>query len=200
MALAGMLFICFNTCSSCEEQHPGYCRLTHNRGFNTCSSCEEQPQITTNKSIFLVSIHAPLARSNEAVCNLFHAEHSFNTCSSCEEQHRAPAGSEQCCRFNTCSSCAEQRNHARAGRQGNCFNTCSSCEEQLERSLATWECRCFNTCSSCEEQLIVVGLMIWIFKFQYMLLLRGATKHLNRELSLQRFQYMLLLRGATGVI
>ena len=55
----------FNTCSSCEEQPAGNHARAGRQGFNTCSSCEEQllrPVIRL--STVLVSIHAPLARSN----------------------------------------------------------------------------------------------------------------------------------------
>ena len=56
---------CFNLCSSCEEQlevpegdDDGAC-------FNTCSSCEEQRQSKLAFPVVnVVSIHAPLARSN----------------------------------------------------------------------------------------------------------------------------------------
>ena len=57
-------WICFNTCSSCEEQ-PGCSggRAFH-FCFNTCSSCEEQLKFFSAFLRFL----------------------GFNTCSSCEEQ------------------------------------------------------------------------------------------------------------------
>ena len=78
----------FNTCSSCEEQRDESRRgAEHSEGFNTCSSCEEQRgglavwrQHTEFQYMLLlrgatfgdriiqrgpiVSIHAPLARSN----------------------------------------------------------------------------------------------------------------------------------------
>ena len=60
-------FICFNTCSSCEEQLAF--RINSNQraeGFNTCSSCEEQHQRGNHQRRVSVSIHAPLARSNKA--------------------------------------------------------------------------------------------------------------------------------------
>ena len=55
---------CFNTCSSCEEQHEPRNRKSLRLGFNTCSSCEEQLQAHLQPLPPLVSIHAPLARSN----------------------------------------------------------------------------------------------------------------------------------------
>ncbi len=100
------------------------------------------------------------------------------------------------------------------------FNTCSSCEEQPPcASKMPHTLDCFNTCSSCEEQQILNISRNKPFKFQYMLLLRGATgargtcrcvRCFNTcssceeqpERSVHRanyhpFQYMLLLRGAT---
>ena len=78
----------------------------------------------------------------------------------------------------------------------------------------------FNTCSSCEEQLGASCFCSLLRRFQYMLLLRGATEfdgaerghrsfntcssceeqqfgQLNYNNAMQ-FQYMLLLRGATS--
>ena len=79
---------------------------------------------------FLVSIHAPLARSNtlsgEEACmkkkfqymlllrgatglhKTSNRRSSFNTCSSCEEQHPSFPEGWETGRFNTCSSCEEQ--------------------------------------------------------------------------------------------
>ena len=59
--------------------------------FNTCSSCEEQLLVKAKltRSPF-VSIHAPLARSNEGVVARRAAVFGFNTCSSCEEQLEPP--------------------------------------------------------------------------------------------------------------
>ena len=143
-----------------------------------------------------VSIHAPLARSNgislppEVVL-------SFNTCSSCEEQKVAKLVYNHTPCFNTCSSCEEQlldseqirapffhvSIHAPLARSNRLrqrhlrssgFNTCSSCEEQHFLSRLLIFTGRFNTCSSCEEQ-FVISCNIARIKFQYMLLLRGAT-------------------------
>ena len=145
--------------------------------FNTCSSCEEQPFCLVNRlAPHVVSIHAPLARSNSIVYDGKKALKCFNTCSSCEEQHFRDVDGRLKTRFNTCSSCEEQQDSSgRIPRQKG-FNTCSSCEEQLhslehagdgiafqymlllrgatkERlQRLIWEAS-FNTCSSCEEQL-----------------------------------------------
>ena len=55
----------------------------------------------------------------------------------------------------------------------------------------------FNTCSSCEEQPAGGSVAKRVSKFQYMLLLRGATKPVAPHKRKTEFQYMLLLRGAT---
>ncbi len=56
----------FNTCSSCEEQLVEQNVYSPFRCFNTCSSCEEQQDGVQGGFIVVVSIHAPLARSNPA--------------------------------------------------------------------------------------------------------------------------------------
>ena len=58
--------------------------------------------------------------------------------------------------------------------------------------------RSFNTCSSCEEQQTHVNSgNRTVKRFQYMLLLRGATTPYVNKATDALFQYMLLLRGAT---
>ena len=115
------------------------------------------------------------------------------------------------------------RSNRRTGRRGHgtrSFNTCSSCEEQLPELKHIALLNRFNTCSSCEEQQARFALCSLPDAFQYMLLLRGATrwrrsgaptsKRFNTcssceeqlvfgklRTAAQRFQYMLLLRGAT---
>ena len=55
----------FNTCSSCEEQLIKKRLPRLREGFNTCSSCEEQLyRLFRQRAKRIVSIHAPLARSN----------------------------------------------------------------------------------------------------------------------------------------
>ena len=56
--------LCFNTCSSCEEQQRKNNGIDVLNSFNTCSSCEEQLSPSQRSGIKHVSIHAPLARSN----------------------------------------------------------------------------------------------------------------------------------------
>ena len=58
----------------------------------------------------------------------------------------------------------------------------------------------FNTCSSCEEQLEKAYRLVFITEFQYMLLLRGATRSREKSSRTVTFQYMLLLRGATIIV
>ena len=145
---------CFNTCSSCEEQHTLRCpgSLPSDR-FNTCSSCEEQlDRLKLTAEARLVSIHAPLARSNKVVAKFadrvtvsIHAPLARSNLAD-----TGPALESPC--FNTCSSCEEQRPRASVPRRFGRFNTCSSCEEQLRAGrIRPLGCR-FNTCSSCEEQ------------------------------------------------
>ena len=122
--------------------------------------------------------------------------------------------------FNTCSSCEEQPDSSVP-----CCADCVSIHAPLARSnksaaqLQTPHIS-FNTCSSCEEQHLPCVSVNSSIKFQYMLLLRGATHivvHLRLHLSRfntcssceeqhsplkdflrsLKFQYMLLLRGAT---
>ena len=148
----------------------------------------------------IVSIHAPLARSNMDGTPELPDANGFNTCSSCEEQ---PGFHHFCLlihdSFNTCSSCEEQLRDCPPTITRESFNTCSSCEEQLSRAVSGALSSSFNTCSSCEEQLDKAHDVFRVFKlFQYMLLLRGATTWNGVVASLTFvFQYMLLLRGAT---
>ena len=168
--------VCFNTCSSCEEQLSGLGTRCSVPCFNTCSSCEEQ----------------------QGYPYVFEGTQGFNTCSSCEEQHSRMYGAGLAhgfqymlllrgatLSFRLPSSWRRVSIHAPLARS-NClclqpfssvvgFNTCSSCEEQpsdgsagasatgfqymlllrgatLQKLSGGPACRSFNTCSSCEEQ------------------------------------------------
>ena len=100
-----------------------------------------------------------------------------------------------------------------------CFNTCSSCEEQLFQSfqpppepvsihapLARSNRRNAPTIqrSRFQYMLLLRGAtkkditLSLIIQFQYMLLLRGATFTKTGLIACHAFQYMLLLRGATA--
>ena len=124
-------------------------------------------------------------------------------------------------RFNTCSSCEEQQGCANATFGFDCV----SIPAPLARSnmaksrLSTSRIKRFNTCSSCEEQPMSLLVQNARNQFQYLLLLRGATKAWiqrafgnrfntcssceEQPMSLlvqnarNQFQYLLLLRGAT---
>ena len=61
----------FNTCSSCEEQRGRRDTVLPCLRFNTCSSCEEQRLPSGRAPRPDVSIHAPLARSNQTVIMMF---------------------------------------------------------------------------------------------------------------------------------
>ena len=107
---------------------------------------------------------------------LLSSEKCFNTCSSCEEQ-LAISGLLVRIKmsFNTCSSCEEQHVSGYYSDYAGGFNTCSSCEEQPGRTRSFGNATGFNTCSSCEEQLSTPEIVRTVVRFQYMLLLRGAT-------------------------
>ena len=193
---------CFNTCSSCEEQLVVSVSVAAGSGFNTCSSCEEQPFcLDLGGILMVVSIHAPLARSNlrdsGVAKRLVVSIHAPLARSNSSSFRFYPTGSVSI--------------HAPLARSNRCtFNVV-----KVRGS--------FNTCSSCEEQLVLQDFVKQILAFQYMLLLRGATTEtpvrivgafvsihapLARSNSarsrtmprLNQFQYMLLLRGATSTI
>ena len=140
-----------------------------------------------------------LLRGATRVFNIIKACHnSFNTCSSCEEQRSLHLRLLLKDSFNTCSSCEEQLDICRAVR----LMLPVSIHAPLARSnrpsaFSKSNRRSFNTCSSCEEQLVPALSHQKKHKFQYMLLLRGATKSRKHCKLGKTFQYMLLLRGAT---
>ena len=143
--------------------------------FNTCSSCEEQqslqsltsPQIPFQYMLLLrgatllerqtpfsysVSIHAPLARSNGGRC----ARGNAHTVSI-----HAPLARSNFVRIPNLALVA-------------CFNTCSSCEEQPgpRRSRVPGDVSIHAPLARSN----MTGLYFTRhYKFQYMLLLRGAT-------------------------
>ncbi len=146
---------------------------------------------------FVVSIHAPLARSNRGLGCLRRGLCRFNTCSSCEEQPVRTVAGISHRRFNTCSSCEEQQGFIAEGVQTIRFNTCSSCEEQRAPQYPVAIPKMF------QYMLLLRGatrgglVMRSPELFQYMLLLRGATPQESQWSTESAFQYMLLLRGAT---
>ena len=145
--------------------------------FNTCSSCEEQHGVDESDSELSVSIHAPLARSNfpedteQAGMGVsIHAPLA-------RSNRRGDNGYDGKCDVSIHAPLARSNQCVHRGIRGeSCFNTCSSCEEQLvfpvcpvvddpvsihaplARSNKTW----------CNNRLYRTS-------FQYMLLLRGAT-------------------------
>ena len=122
-----------------------------------------------------VSIHAPLARSNahrQAVRSAFPFQYMLllRGATIAERLHIVLTF------VSIHAPLARSYFSRRAGvRKRISFNTCSSCEEQHGETI---------TCQKCS-------------KFQYMLLLRGATPKLTPISFSSQFQYMLLLRGAT---
>ena len=99
-------------------------------GFNTCSSCEEQLKRDCVISGCLVSIHAPLARSNSL--------RRLKRLNVHVSIHAPLARSKKCSRIR--QSTKEVSIHAPLARSNgklkdphhvsSSFNTCSSCEEQ----------------------------------------------------------------------
>ena len=164
--------------------------------FNTCSSCEEQRPLASAAALEPVSIHAPLARSNipggnSERCSWF----QYMLLLRGATDQRGTAQASLPFQYMLLLRGATKAN-AVLGLYAR-FNTCSSCEEQLAYCGLKRLYRRFNTCSSCEEQHKVGVGAIGFNSFQYMLLLRGATQK-GKVLCLKVwFQYMLLLRGAT---
>ena len=160
------------------------------RGATKKSICQHPP--------FHVSIHAPLARSNNRSSRFFgktrvsiHAPLARSNGGGRDYRHdRSVSIHAPLARSNPLPHAPPETPetvsiHAPLARSNKnlrnaritelCFNTCTSCEEQLMRLICTMLRICFNTCSSCEEQLLVSQVRNLPTKFQYMLLLRGAT-------------------------
>ena len=123
----------------------------------------------------VVSIHAPLARSNakearSGAATAFQymlllrgatGAHNSDTSDLYKFQYmlllRGATGTPDFFNrrvrgFNTCSSCEEQRPETLTRMRARGFNTCSSCEEQQYSPICSTDGGGFNTCSSCEEQ------------------------------------------------
>ena len=165
---------CFNTCSSCEEQHSRPERRLD------CLVSIHAPLARSNfmrgkrRRRVNVSIHAPLARSNLAIGKqllewMFQymlllrgatQPHAAVITTSFVSIHAPLARSNQ--HQLDLFDFAQVSIHAPLARSNNVstlvadtdgsFNTCSSCEEQLMVLLGGVFFNCFNTCSSCEEQ------------------------------------------------
>ena len=173
--------MCFNTCSSCEEQRSEaddgvfgdvsiHAPLARSNSFERALAGWKLNKFqymlllrgatrtqTAIQEIQNVSIHAPLARSNRALVPPFPAWSSFNTCSSCEEQPRRFRHPTRRVCFNTCSSCEEQQGEDATLTLGEV-----SIHAPLARSNLSWRgntslSSSFNTCSSCEEQPVTVS-------------------------------------------
>ena len=126
-------------------------------------------------SLAAVSIHAPLARSNREILLLCYSYRCFNTCSSCEEQQVAYKLTHT---YKVSIHAPLARSNFLPGEIPVIFFV--SIHAPLARSNGTGHTDTssttgFNTCSSCEEQPRSSCIIIIFIKFQYMLLLRGAT-------------------------
>ena len=146
------------------------------RRFNTCSSCEEQRKTRSGKMQgSLVSIHAPLARSNYKTTK--------------KTQNRRVSIHAPLARSN--------KSFVPSSPLCMSFNTCSSCEEQLSSVTRSANLETFQYMLLLRGATGTFQPVFRRLKFQYMLLLRGATIFLPVIVAELRFQYMLLLRGAT---
>ena len=218
-------------------------RRSHSTGFNTCSSCEEQllsifrkkqeilfqymlllrgatKQQLKGVNMMHVSIHAPLARSNFW---------KVTGTRSLSVSIHAPLARSNNCRpevsLDRLVSIHAPLARSNAEIPVRIVGALVSIHAPLARSnmpcvLRVSRLCSFNTCSSCEEQLIFLPVIVAELRFQYMLLLRGATGAVeitddrwqvsihaplarSNDLSsamntvIAEFQYMLLLRGAT---
>ena len=145
----------------------------------------------------LVSIHAPLARSNP--------EEKGRSLFVCVSIHAPLARSNNCLfirlwhifrfQYMLLLRGATRRASTSSGRRG--FNTCSSCEEQRNELLfvsAFLEVSIHAPLARSNAKKITAEVLA---AFQYMLLLRGATLRFGVSTVRLLFQYMLLLRGAT---
>ena len=171
--------------------------------------------------IMRVSIHAPLARSNNIAIRVIALMRRFNTCSSCEEQPGLRSTAERSTkkfqymlllRGATCYIKTTNKSkrfqymlllrgatgHYLVAHHPKMFQYMLLLRGATRALTASARIlRSFNTCSSCEEQQSSIINNCYQKMFQYMLLLRGATQIGNMEVSTFQFQYMLLLRGAT---
>ena len=145
----------FNTCSSCEEQR-----------------CQAQYKITTTVFQYMLLLRgATPSRLDCKYARLFQymlllrgaTEEKRPYYSTIKVSIHAPLA-----RSNRVSHISRIRRvvsiHAPLARSNG------------SRQLHSERRRCFNTCSSCEEQLSCLRYLCLQPKFQYMLLLRGATR------------------------
>ena len=214
----------FNPRSSCEERPYSGRLLRADAGyFNPRSSCEERLASRISRARWIISIHAPHARSDPVAEGRCPGPCHFNPRSSCEERHsgrllRADAGY-----FNPRSSCEERRLRHNGGSAGTYFNPRSSCEERLLLLLLfhAYFIISIHAPHARSDMPTVSGLAMRL-TFQSTLLMRGATRmretrssrstHFNPRSSCEErrfdkrlhrlvwalFQSTLLMRGATS--
>ncbi len=124
-----------------------------------------------------VSIHAPLARSNKSGTRPPSPAVRFNTCSSCEEQLGVPRSPYLRLMFQymlLLRGATPMQYRQKASSRFQYMLLLRGATNPLRRYRSGD--RRFNTCSSCEEQRVVIGPSTEWLAFQYMLLLRGATE------------------------
>ncbi len=124
---------------------------------------------------YVISIHAPHARSDDKDFAMLYSIYNFNPRSSCEER--------QDCRGNICRYIH--------------FNPRSSCEERPQHRLILFFYSNFNPRSSCEERQASRHTESSKLIFQSTLLMRGATFVNQLRQPIDGFQSTLLMRGAT---
>ena len=195
------LVMSFNTCSSCEEQQELLNAQTAGKRFNTCSSCEEQLDIDERQRTQTdVSIHAPLARSNDTNAAITNAAYQFQYMlllrgATYPLQRRSPTDRVSIhaplarSNFNAEALAGDAQfqymlllRGATGGEIGIGVGGGVSIHAPLARSnketgVGRGTDSGFNTCSSCEEQQLRLAEIQIRGMFQYMLLLRGATRN-----------------------
>ena len=146
-------------------------------GFNTCSSCEEQ----------LIFLTLCFCKTGFQYMLLLRGATQY-TC-------RLPY------RFRVSIHAPLARSNSLKlfpSRMVRSFNTCSSCEEQLDYLVEDAVIVKVSIHAPLARSNNVLDSMSCRLKrFQYMLLLRGATRLSILNSRRYKFQYMLLLRGAT---
>ena len=146
--------------------------------FNTCSSCEEQLAAAGAGTQIQTFQYMLLLRGATCSSSRISASLSFQymlLLRGATRSDRVPAPRSR--RFNTCSSCEEQRLRRWRLLQNRRFNTCSSCEEQLRWTVVMVVKRLVSIHAPLARSnlLLILSTFLFVYRFQYMLLLRGAT-------------------------
>ena len=167
--------VCFNTCSSCEEQQSG-----GNRTVQMLVSIHA-PLARSNSSAIAVavgvpvSIHAPLARSNRAVEKQKLAlQFQYMLLLRGATRKRRKTMSITTFQYMLLLRGATAHPSFPSPEKDG-FNTCSSCEEQLHRTVVHHVFRVVSIHAPLARSNRTLTIHVHSLLFQYMLLLRGAT-------------------------